>query len=198
MEFYEVIRKRRVRRHFVDTEIPREVVDRIVWAIGRAPSAGYTQGNRILVIHSKSAREKFWEYCSTENWPSSNPPSLRFASLLIIFFENEAAYRSRYSLEDKANVLQRTDGDFVAPYWTIDAAFMAMIAQLSAIEEDLDYLFFGIHQGIERLISEFDVPEGLKAIGAIAVGRSLAIESGSASRLEKIQLNKLTLGEKYY
>lgn len=194
MNFYEVLKKRRMRRHFIDTEIPDEVTQRIIWSISRAPSAGHTQGNRILVLKSRQSREDFWRCCQTANWPPRQEPSLRFASLLIVILENETAYRERYQLQDKGDVLRRNDGQFVAPYWTIDASFMAMIGQLCAIEEGLDYLFFGLHQGIDELFEAFTIPRQLKVTGVLAIGRSQNVNSGSALLREKVAVEEIIIG----
>ena len=198
MNFYEVLKKRRMRRHFIETEISIEVARNILWAIGKAPSAGHTQGNRVLVLHSKEARDRFWNCCHSGDWPAIDSPSLRHASLLIVFLEDEGAYRMRYLHQDKEGVLKRNEGEFVAPYWTIDAAFMAMIAQLSAIEEGLDYLFFGIHQGIDQLFEEFDVPKDLRVIGVVAIGRSHDVESGSPLRRKKLSPEEISIGNKIH
>lgn len=183
-----------MRRHFIDTEIPDEVAQRIIWSISRAPSAGHTQGNRILVLKSRQSREDFWRCCQTDNWPAREEPSLRFASLLIVILEDETAYRERYQLQDKSDVLRRKDGKFIAPYWTIDASFMAMIGQLCAIEEGLDYLFFGLHQGIDELFEAFSIPSQLKVTGVLAVGRSKNVKSGSSLRREKITVEEFIIG----
>ncbi len=198
VNFYEAVKKRRMRRHFVDTEISTDVVRRIVWAISKAPSAGHTQGNRILVLHSSHSRDRFWSCCESEEWPSRQPPSLRFASLIIVFFENQDAYIDRYQQQDKEGVLKRNKGQFVAPYWTIDAAFMAMIGQLSAVEEGLDYLFFGVHQDLDRLFDEFEISKKLRVIGVLAIGRSIDVASGSALRREKLSPDQISIGGKVH
>lgn len=46
MEFADVVRKRRMVRHFKPDPIDPEVIDNVLRLAQRAPSAGYTQGSR--------------------------------------------------------------------------------------------------------------------------------------------------------
>src|SRR5437763_265206 len=50
MEFGELLRHRRMVRHYVPEPVPREVPERIVSTVRRAPSAGFSQGPRLLVV----------------------------------------------------------------------------------------------------------------------------------------------------
>jgi nitroreductase len=56
------------------------------------------------------------------------------------------------------------------PYWLIDAAFASMLILLSAVDQRLGCSFFAITRGEARLLEELGVPEGIRPIGAIALG----------------------------
>ena len=56
------------------------------------------------------------------------------------------------------------------PYWFVDAAFMAMLIQLAAVDEGLGALFFGIFEHETALMAELGVPDTRKPIGTIALG----------------------------
>ena len=71
------------------------------------------------------------------------------------------------------------------PYWLTDAAFAAMALQLLAVEAGLGCCFFGLfgHEG--AVADRFDVPEGARAVGVVAIGHpdpTTARSSGSVER----------------
>ena len=55
MEFRALLPKRRMVRHYAPEPIPRETVERIVETVRRAPSAGYSQGQRLNVMTGDAA-----------------------------------------------------------------------------------------------------------------------------------------------
>src|SRR6266849_2723217 len=50
MEFRELLKHRRMVRHYEPAPIPRETLERIVATVRRAPSGGFSQGQRLLVV----------------------------------------------------------------------------------------------------------------------------------------------------
>ncbi len=52
MEFADVIRRRRTIRSFTTEPLPEGLLDRLLAAAGRAPSAGFSQGFSFLVLES--------------------------------------------------------------------------------------------------------------------------------------------------
>ena len=57
MEFQEVIRRRRMVRNFSDEPVAREVIERIAAIAQRAPSAGFSQGQRLIAVTDEALRE---------------------------------------------------------------------------------------------------------------------------------------------
>ncbi|MFI6561539.1 nitroreductase family protein [Streptomyces sp. NPDC050534] len=55
MEFSEVVRRRRMTRHYSDKPLAPEVIERILASALRAPSTGFSQG---------------WEDCAEARWPA--------------------------------------------------------------------------------------------------------------------------------
>ena len=95
-------------------------------------------------------------------------------------------YLERYAESDKARSgLGGSAGDWPVPYWLTDAAFAAMALQLLVVEAGLGCCFFGLF-GHEGAVAErFDVPEGARAVGVVAIGHpdpTRARDSGSAER----------------
>ena len=58
MEFADVVMKRRAVRRFEEGGVDREVIDRIARLAQRAPSAGFSQGQRLVVITDPKLRRE--------------------------------------------------------------------------------------------------------------------------------------------
>jgi len=50
MDLREILKRRRMVRHYTGEAVPRETLERIVATVRRAPSAGFSQGQRLLVV----------------------------------------------------------------------------------------------------------------------------------------------------
>ena len=56
MEFADILKRRRMVRSYLPDLIPREVVERIVVTVRRAPSGGFSQGHRLVVVTEPETR----------------------------------------------------------------------------------------------------------------------------------------------
>lgn len=167
MEFAEVVRRRRMVRDFEERDLAPGVAERVVAAGLRAPSAGYTQGTELLVLEAAADRARFWDAVIDPAYRPRMPwPGLVRAPLVVVVFAHEEAYRRRYGEADKRG---QGDGRAVSPWWTVDAAFAAMLVLLAATDEGLGALFFAVRHPA-ALRSTFAVPEAFDPIGAVAVG----------------------------
>ncbi len=188
MEFSRLLKARRMHRHFLPDPLSDETVAYIAEAALRAPSAGFTQGTRLLVLTAPSSLERFWEAVASPEWldvPSRT--GLAAAPCVMVPFQNREAYLHRYGAPDKAYAGIGTEADFAAPFWTIDAAFAAMLVQLAAIDSGLGCLFFGIPMGVDALRAAFGIPSDLEPIGAIAIGKPSSRDiSPSAQRRQRL------------
>ena len=103
--------------------------------------------------------------------PATIPPtcSTRLAAAAIVPLAHARAYTERYSEPDKAAFgMQRAEA-WPTPYWLVDASFAAMSILLTAVDEGLGALFFGLRD-IPRFRAALGVPEEYHPIGAIIVG----------------------------
>jgi len=66
MEFADVVRKRRMVRHFTPEPVPTEIVERIVRTAQRAPSAGYSQGISFVLVTDPATRRRIAEIAGEE------------------------------------------------------------------------------------------------------------------------------------
>jgi len=160
-------------RTYVDQPVPRHLIEHVLDAGLRAPSAGFSQGWAFVVLEGGAETTPFWELTSR----SPHPPHgggrlarLRVAPVIIIPLAHEAAYLARYAEQDKAGLgLDREDA-WPVPYWQIDTAFATMSMLLAATDAGLGALFFGIFHGEAELLAHLGVPEGLRPIGALSLG----------------------------
>ena len=58
MEFSEVVQQRRMVRHFAREPLGREVLERIAAIAQRAPSAGFSQGQRVVIVTDGGRRRR--------------------------------------------------------------------------------------------------------------------------------------------
>jgi nitroreductase len=190
MDFDEVVRKRRMTRQFSHDPIPQELLDDLLRAGTRAPSAGFTQGIDLVVLTSDEGRSRFWQVSSDESWRDRDKRAagLLAAPAIVVPVADPAAYAERYRSEDKAtSVLFSRDLEaWPVPYWLVDASYVSMLLLLAATAKGLGALFFQLHAPAESVCLALGIPVGRRLIGAIAIGYPIGEESrGSPSRRDR-------------
>src|SRR3954454_18088398 len=159
-------------RVFRPDPAPPAVLDRVLEAGRRAPSAGHSQGWAFLVLEGDEQTAAYWDVTFPD--PSAREafafPGLFDAPVLILPLSNADAYVARYAESDKAATGLGASADaWPVPYWTVDTSFAAMLMLLAAVAEGLGALFFGIFAGAEELLRSLGVPEPSSPIGTIAL-----------------------------
>lgn len=171
MDLSEVLRRRRMVRHFTTEPVDDGAVERIVRAGLRGPSAGYSQGCAMVVLRSPEERARLWDVHGGEGgWPPDVERGVRRAPLLVVVLTSKQLYLERYALADKGWV-DRDEARWPVPYWHVDAGCMAMLVLLAAVDEGLGALLFGILPGdVAKLRRSFSVPEEFDVVGCVAIG----------------------------
>jgi nitroreductase len=168
MEFSDVIRRRKMVRAFTAEPISPEVVERLLRAANRAPSAGFSQGYAMLVLESPEDRAAFWAAMDPRDEYAGTP--LRNAPLIVIPCSNKEIYLDRYARPDKGWT-DRDEKRWPVPFWHIDTGMLTMLLLLAAVDEGLGALYFGIPpSAIGGVRAEFGIPDDFTPIGAVAVG----------------------------
>jgi nitroreductase len=171
MELTEVIQRRRmIRTYDPERSISREVLDEMLGLAVRAPSAGYSQGWRFLILDDITSRSAFWS-ATTDGEPADGWLSrLQTAPALIICFSDKQAYLDRYAEPDKGWT-DRDEAHWPVPYWHIDTGMAALLILLAAEDRGLAACFFGVPgEHWDDLRSAFAVPSRLTPIGVISLG----------------------------
>ena len=171
MEFSDVVRRRRMVRAYDPTRpVARAVVNELLEHATHAPSAGFSQGWRFLVLQSDAEREAFWTATDPRGVPDPWLAGMRTAPVLVVVFSDKKLYLDRYAEPDKGWA-DRDESRWPVPYWHIDTGMAALLILLGAVDRGLAACFFGIpEEHWPALRKAFAVPERLTPIGAISLG----------------------------
>jgi nitroreductase len=74
MEFAEVLRRRKMVRNYTDQPVDREVVERIVARARKAPSGGFSQGLRLVVVTEEKTRHRIAELAHESEYVCHDRP----------------------------------------------------------------------------------------------------------------------------
>jgi len=172
MEFSEVVRRRRMVRRFSDAPVEREVIERIAASAQRAPSAGFSQGQRLIVVTDPELRrragiiggDEFYEAEGFGRWIGES--AAQFVPCV-----SEQVYRDRYNEPDKLD----EDGnaiDWPIPYWWMDVGCTVMLLLLATVDEGLAAGFAGAGDPGE-LRDLLGIPADYAPVGIIPIGHPL-------------------------
>jgi nitroreductase len=161
-------------RSFAERPVSPPVLDRLLDAARRGPSAGHAQGTDLLVLQEEQARTRFWSLALPEERRAGFVfPGLLRAPVLVVPLADEAAYRARYAEPDKAGsglAALGLDQPWPVPYWLTDTAMATMLLLLAAEAEDLGALFYAFPGDPGPVLASFGVPDHLAPLGVVAVG----------------------------
>jgi nitroreductase len=172
MEFAEVVMRRRVVRRFEDGGVGREVIERIARLAQRTPSAGFSQGQRLVVVTARDRRRAVALACGEDTDDPVFGPWISACAAQFVPCVSEAIYHRRYREPDKL----REDGteiDWPVPFWWVDVGATMQTIMLAAVNEGLGSGFAGPVDGIEPLRAVLGIPDEFVPIGVIPVGRPL-------------------------
>ena len=173
MEFYDVVRRRRmVRNYDPDKAVSTESLSRIAAAAQKAPSAGFSQGQRLVVVTDPERRKRIAQVCDEDEYVQSGfDPWISRAPALFIPCVSEEIYHARYQEPDKLNP-DGTETDWPVPYWFVDVGCTVMLILLAAVDEGLAAGFLGTHR-MGDLATELGLPPDQQPVGVITIGHPL-------------------------
>ena len=188
MQFRELLPRRRMVRHYRLAPVPEEVVRRIVATVRRAPSGGYSQGQRLLVVTEDEGRAEIARILSDAGWTASDDrePWLESAPVHVLVCTREDDYHERYRMPDKLQ-----DGeelDWPVPYWFVDAGAALMLLLLAAIDEGLAAGVSGVPQdAAAALRSFFGIPDDIELVALVTIGEAAPDPGWSAVTSRRTQ-----------
>ncbi|MEM0117662.1 MAG: nitroreductase family protein [Conexivisphaerales archaeon] len=194
MEFQQVVRRRRMVRHFRTDDVPQQMVDLILELAQHAPSAGYSQGVAYVVVRDEAVKRRLAELQGEEEYVGSGFHRwISEAPVALVACVSEKMYHDRYREPDKLK-----DGkeiEWPTPYWFFDVGASCMIALLAAVDLGLAAAFSGVSRVMEvkELLS---IPEHFHPVGVISVGygdkdvRSPSLKRGKKSWKEFVHYER--------
>jgi FMN reductase [NAD(P)H] len=171
VDFAEIMRRRRMVRNYTDEPVSRESLERIAREARRAPSGGFSQGVRMVIVTDPETRkliadlgdEPYYLERGHEPWISRAP-----AHIVVGLREDD--YHDRYQEPDKLE-----DGeeiDWPVPWWWVDVGKAMMLLLLAAVDEGLGAGLFGLFPAAnnERLREALGLPDDVAVVGVVTVG----------------------------
>jgi FMN reductase [NAD(P)H] len=171
VEFRELLPKRRMVRHYAPEPVSREAVERIVGTVRRAPSAGYSQGQRLLVVTDDEPRAEIARIMRESGWttPDGREPWLESAPVHVLVCTREDDYHERYRQDDK--LVDGAEIEWPVPFWFVDAGAALMMLLLAAIDEGLSAGLTGVEgEAAAAIRSQFGIPEDVTIVALVTIG----------------------------
>lgn len=182
MEFHDTVRARHMVRSFSGRPIPEAVLQGVLAAPTRSPTAGNTEGWALVVLRGPGETVPFWEATTDDGWRrrSHRWPGLSRAPVVVTVFTSPDRYRERYGEPDKA-ASGLADEPWPVPFWFVDAGHAVMALLLAATDAGLGACFLGNFRGEEPLRLALGVPAGWRYVGAVVLGHGDGDDAPSAS-----------------
>jgi nitroreductase len=171
MEFRDVLRRRRSVRTYADRPVPRDVLNRVTdAAVVWAPSAGFSQGLRLVVVTDPETRREIAVAGAEEDLAAKGRPRWKAAAPVhVVVLTREDDYHDRYRSADKLAITGGREIDWPAPYWYVDAGAATMALMLAAIDEGLDTAIFGVtdHRALQLALG---LPDDVRFVAVVTMG----------------------------
>ena len=182
MDFADLLRRRRAVRSFRPDPVPDDVLERIVTRGRRIPSAGHSQGLRLVVVTDERTRHAIAELAGEAEYVAmGHEPWTSRAPAHVVVCMREEDYHERYREADKLTA-EGDEIEWPVPYWWVDAGKAVMLLWLAALDEGLAAGVFGIHAW-DDLRALLGIPTDVTPVAILTVGKP-APETvhGSATR----------------
>jgi nitroreductase len=170
MDFTDVVMKRRAVRRFEEGGVERAIIERIARLAQRTPSAGFSQGQRLVVVMDRDQRREVARVCGEEHDLDVFGPWISECAAQFIPCVSESIYHRRYQEPDKLDDAG-SEIDWPVPFWWVDIGATMQNVMLAAVNEGLGCGFVG--PDIEPLKDLLGIPEEFTPIGVMPVGRPL-------------------------
>lgn len=170
-ELAAIVRARRMRRRFRPDPVDPAWLDDLLDLARRVPSAGNSQGLDWLVLVGAAQTDRYWNVTLGERRATFTHQGLLAAPVLVVVLANPGAYLDRYREADKARTGLGADADaWGVPYWFVDAGMAVQTLLLAVEDAGMNACFFGLFDHEPAVLATFGVPEGIRAVGTIALG----------------------------
>ena len=174
MDLHEVIQRRTMVRSFSPEPVEPGVLDRLLAAALRSPTAGNARGTAWVVLEGPEQTSAYFDTTTDEVWRARHPEwsdGLARAPVVLLAYTSPDAYVARYAEQDKAAAgLGTGAAAWPIPYWIGDAAFGVMTVLLAAVDAGLGACVLGAFRGESALSVRLGVPDGWRLFCAVPLG----------------------------
>ena len=168
MDFQELLRKRRMVRNYTGDPVPDDAIDRILAAARRGPSAGYSQGQKFIVVTDPDVRGAIAAAADEDDYVANGfDPWISSAPIHVVVCVREDDYHERYREDDK--LVGGAEIEWPVPYWWVDAGASLMLILLAAVDEGLAAGFVGFH-ALPEIKGVLGIPDDVTPIGVVTIG----------------------------
>ena len=187
MEYRDVVSRRRSVRAYRDEPVPREVLERITnAAVVRAPSAGFSQGLRLVVVTDPDTRRAIATAGAEDELAAQGRPRWKAAAPVhVVVLVREDDYHDRYRQQDKLAITGGREIDWPAPYWFVDAGGAMVLLMLGAVDEGLAAAVFGVTD-IPALQQALGLPEDLRFVAVVTMGYAAEPDQDEARKTSSV------------
>ncbi len=201
MELADILERRRMVRSYLPDPVPREAIERIVATVRRAPSGGFSQGHRLVVVTEPATREELARLAGEKEYVAAGgQPWISTAPVHVFVGTREESYHERYRKPDKLR-----DGEEIgwpAPYGYVDAGAAFILLQLAAIDEGLASGVYGVlPDQVPEVKALLGVPDDVHFVCLVTIGRPAPDpqETALVSRLSqrRLRLDELVRWERW-
>jgi FMN reductase [NAD(P)H] len=194
LDLADLLKRRRMVRHYLPDPIPQETIERIVSVVRRAPSGGFSQGHRLVVVTASEARLELARLAGEEEYVALGmEPWISVAPVHLFVGAREESYHERYRQPDKLR-----DGEEIgwpAPYWYVDAGAAFMLLQLAALDEGLAAGVFGVlPEQVPAVKQLLGVPDDVHFVCVLTIGRP-APNPHESEQISRLSQRRLPLDE---
>ena len=194
MELADILKRRRMVRSYLPDPVPREAVERIVATVRRAPSGGFSQGHRLVVVTEADTRRELARLAGEDEYVAAGGQAwISTAPVHVFVGTREESYHERYRKPDKLR-----DGEEIgwpAPYWYVDAGAAFILLQLAAIDEGLASGVYGVlPKQVPDVKALLGVPDDVHFVCLVAIGRP-ATDPQETALVSRLSERRLELGE---
>jgi FMN reductase [NAD(P)H] len=192
MDLTEILKRRRMVRAYESEPIEREAIERIVGTVRRAPSAGFSQGQRLVVVTDAATRRQIADLLEETSPAPRSDATLEAwlkAPVLIAVGVREDDYHDRYRKPDKLS--DGAEIEWPIPYWHFDAGATAMLILLAAIDEGYAAGLFGLVTEATQPFKELlRIPDDVAVACCITIGKPADDSQWSAMSSRLTQARK--------
>ncbi len=194
MELADILKRRRMVRSYLPDPVERETVERIVATVRRAPSGGFSQGHRLVVVTRADTRRQLARLAGEDGYIAAGGRAwISTAPVHVFVGTREESYHERHRQPDKLRGGEEIG--WPAPYWYVDAGAAFLLLQLAAIDAGLAAGVYGVlPEQVPEVKALLAVPEDVHFVCLVTIGHP-APDPQETRLVSRLSQRRLALDE---